>query len=499
MRSDCHLAHWTVLVRWTIAAADQTFMDKNLSRTSKKIKPASAQFWLLAIFLALVFLTGGASRIDEQSLLLLRPASVLFCVFALLTLHKEHCKGYGWLLAGVAATFALLLLHLTPLPPAIWQSLPGRADVVNTDHIAMLGDVWRPLSLTPTNGLHSMLSLLTPLAVLLLGIQLDRGELFRLLPVLLGLGTLSGILGLLQVISNPDGPLYLYRVTNNGSAVGLFANRNHAAILLACLFPILAVFASASEATADQQRGKQMLSIAIGIVIVPLILVTGSRSGLLIAAVGLAGAAATYRSPPDGRVVRRGQSKFRSIIAPLIGCIFVSCLIFLTFFYSRASAIDRLFQKSSVEDNRGEIWIVGFDMLRSYFPFGSGAGSFVEAYQIFEPSRLLDPTYLNHAHNDWLETGITFGLPGLILLAAATFFFLRRTHYIWRHGNPDRRYVRFGRMAGMLMAMIALASFTDYPLRTPLMMSVMSILVLWFNAANREDNAIGSSRFESKG
>jgi O-antigen ligase len=468
-----------------------------LPRNPVQINASALPFWLLTAFLALVFLTGGASRIDAQSLLILRPVSILFCALALLTLRRDHLRGRGWLLAGFGALFALILLHLIPLPPSIWKSLSGREILTDVEQMVGLVDVWRPLTLTPMNAWHALLSLFAPLAILLLGVQLDRNQLFRLLMVLLALGALSGFLGLLQVIGSADGPLYFYRYTNNGSAVGLFANRNHAAVFLACLFPILAVFASTSEGTIDEQRGRLMFAAAIGVVLIPLILVTGSRSGMFAAVIALGAAAVLYRKPQDGRAARRGARKFSFGPVPVVGGVIVLCLVFLTIFFSRATSIDRLFQQTAGEDERADFWVVGVDMFWHYFPFGSGAGSFVEAYQIFEPTRLLDSTYLNRAHNDWLETGITFGLPGLLLLAAIIAFYLWHSFTIWRHGNPDRRSIRFARMSGILMAIIALASFSDYPLRTPIMMCVMMILTLWFQESNRDAIGLNSPNSSS--
>src|SRR3546814_18783044 len=74
---------------------------------------------------------------------------------------------------------------------------------------------------------------------------------------------MSGGLGLAQVIGPRDGPLYLYEITNNGSAVGLFANRNHQAALLACLFPMLAVYASIDHPSAERMRLKFALCASV--------------------------------------------------------------------------------------------------------------------------------------------------------------------------------------------------------------------------------------------
>lgn len=460
---------------------------------SRSSEPLTFQFWLLASFLALVFLTGGASRVDAMSLVILRPASVLICAIALLTLRREHWRGRGWLLGIPGAIFGLAVLHVVPLPPEVWQVLPGRSEIAETDRLAGLGDVWRPLTLTPMNGLHALSSLFAPLAVILIGLQLRRDELYHLLPILLAFGALSGFLGLLQIIGGQGGPLYFYRITNSGSAVGLFANRNHAAVLLALLFPMLAIFASNPEGTADKQRGRRIFVIAIATVILPLIFVTGSRAGLVFAVIGLLSVPFLYRRPVQGRTVRRGGSTWPTTVLPILGGLALLIFTVLMILFSRAPSIDRLLKSSAADDSRMDFWKLSTELVWKYSPVGSGAGSFAEVFQVVEPGRMLNNNYVNHAHNDWLEVVVTYGLPGLALMAICLFAFLRRSAVAWRKGAAIGRTVQFNRLATVLIAMLILASIPDYPLRTPIMMCVIAIAGLWLSASERADGQPASA------
>jgi O-antigen ligase len=465
-----------------------------LSATPSRLKSSSVQFWLLSALLILIFLTGGASRIDAPSLLLLRPLSVVACALALLTLKHPHLAERKWLFAGFGSVVVLCVLHLVPLPPSLWQSMPGREIVTEIDRLAGLGDVWRPLTMTPMNGWHGLASLTTPLAVLLLGVQLNRDDLYRLLPLLLGLGGISGFWGVLQIMGDPQGALYLYKPTNNGAAVGLFSNRNHAALLLACLFPMLAVYASTSSGTVDQQRIRQLTAIAAGFVLVPLILVTGSRSGMLISAPALAGAALLYRAPVQGRAVRRSGAGFRLGAGHVVAAGAIVSLIFLTILFSRAESWDRLFEQSLDDELRDDFWRAGLALIWKYFPFGSGIGSFVEVYKIDEPMRNLNAHYVNHAHNDWLEIMLTGGLPGMLTLIAGMALFLVRAIRLWSGKEKDRRAVKFARLASVVIAIVVLASAADYPLRTPIIMAVFAIFCLWFTSPALSDADSGKDR-----
>ena len=42
-------------------------------------------------------------------------------------------------------------------------------------------------------------------------------------------------------------------------------------------------------------------------------------------------------------------------------------------------------------------------LIAAYAPWGSGLGTFEQVFKLHEPDALLSPSYLNHAHNDWLE------------------------------------------------------------------------------------------------
>ncbi len=401
-----------------------------------------------------------------------------------MTLNREHFEGRAWLLGWAGAIFLLALLHLVPLPPSILASLAGRQDLIDVEKLVGLSDIWRPLTLAPMNGWHTFLSLFAPLAVLLLGVQLNRDDLFRLLPLTIALAALSGLLGLLQAIGDPQGPLYFYRITNNGSAVGLFANRNHAATLLAFMFPMLAVYAATAHGEAYALQMRQLMAAAIAIVLVPLILVTGSRSGLVSAIIGLCAAALLCRQPSDVPTVRRGKP-LRVKALPILSGVAVISLAFLTHFLSRAQAIERLFMSASGEDSRTDFWALSIDLFWRYFPWGSGSGSFVEAYQVLEPTNLLNPFYVNRAHNDWIETAVTFGLPGVIALGLAVIAFGIRSYRLWRNADGSNRAVAYGRLASVMIAMIAIASASDYPLRTPTMMGLFAIFALWLTESGR--------------
>lgn len=452
-------------------------------------KPSSV-FWLLIVFLTVVFLTGGSSRGDAQSLAILFPWAILACGTALVTLQREHVRQHATLFIGFAVLLTLTFIYLVPLPSTFWQNFPGRTDIVDIDRTVELGHNPRPITLMPHAGWVSAFSLFTPIAVFLFGVQLKRHDLYRLLPLFIILGAISGLLGLLQTAGTPAGPLYFYRITNSDSAVGLFANRNHAAILLACMFPMLAVFASAGAGRHDVSKSRRLIAAAIALVLIPLILVTGSRAGLVLAVAGLSGASLLYRQAVWTQDFGSQSQKWKWLTAPKLAVAAVLCLGLLTVYFSRAEAIDRLFGQSMDADSRSIFWTESLNLVYKYAPLGSGAGAFGSAYQIIEKDYMLTSYYLNRAHNDWVELAVTFGILTILFLGALVIQFLRGTVRLWISRNKKRRSVTFGLMGGIIIAMMGVASITDYPIRNPTMMCLFSVAMLWFNAA---------ARFESHG
>ena len=454
--------------------------------------PAAAPFWVFVAFIVLVFLTGGGARADIQSLAILRPASAVVLGYALWGMQRGDVKGWGILIAVAVAIIALVGLHLLPLPPAIWHTLPGRELAIIIDKTAGLGSVWRPISLVPSETWNALFSLLTPAAALALMIRISPLERQHVLLVLIALGVVSGLIGMLQAIGPVDGPLYFYRITNGSAAVGLFANRNHHAIYLACLFPMLAVFASMAGHSVEQVRFRSGVALGIGILLVPLLLVAGSRSGLALGIVGLVSAALLYKPPQTTAPAKRKVHRFnpRYVIAGVA----VFGLTTLTILMSRANVIDRLFAEDAVSELRFAVWPRIVAMSMQYLPLGSGIGSFVEIYQVHEPLDLMTTEYLNHAHNDWVELFLTGGIPAVMILLFVIAAWAQRGLFLFRLPAMSRLALLFAKLGFFLMLMLALGSIGDYPLRAPSIAMFFAIVAAWFVApqSSRMPTQIGS-------
>jgi O-antigen ligase len=130
-------------------------------------------------------------------------------------------------------------------------------------------------------------------------------------------------------------------------------------------------------------------------------------------------------------------------------------------------------QTSHVELSRQTSFALTFRAARDHLPFGSGVGSFQSIYHTQEPLSSVTPTYMNHAHNDWLELLLETGIPGMVLAALLLFWGARRALALWRGGDRDP----FAQAAVIAAAAILLHSLVDYPLRTAALSTVFAACV----------------------
>lgn len=451
----------------------------------------AVRFWLLVAFMAFLSLTGGGSRPDIASLVILRPVAILLCAAAAWMVTPAEVRQHRFVLGMMAAIIGLTAIHLVPLPPALWQLLPGREIVAQIDRSAGLGQPWRPISLAPPDTRNALFSLSVPLAVLLLGVGLGREKLEQLLLAVIAIGCLSGLFGLLQLLGPPMGPLYLYRHTNYDVATGLFANRNHQALFLAALFPMLAAWATKRAKTPYATRDSYA-AVAIGIFLLPLLLITGSRAGMLAGAIGFLSIPFLLRLDRGNTRERKGSKTkgwrwsmpSRRILLAL-GLVGAIGLVGLTIGLSRAAAVNRLLDIGAEDELRFKVWPVIVQAIPTYFPVGSGIGSFVPVFQIVEPDRILRPTYLNHAHSEPLEILLTAGLPGaaLVLAGLAAWIIVARRAFTTPINQPGVVYARLGII---IIGLLAIGSIGDYPVRTPFLTGLFALAALWSGSLSHQ-------------
>lgn len=448
----------------------------------KQLRAACTPLNVLLTYIALVFAMGGGARDDIASLVVLRPLSVGVLFYALVIARGEAMKVNRVLLGLAGAWTALVALHLVPLPPAIWHNLPGRELAVAIDEAAGLTGQWRPISLVPFRTLNSLLSLTVPLAGLVLAVQLPRDQLRISAYALLAIGMVSAFVSLLQVSGGGAGnPFYFYRITNGDSAVGLFANRNHNAILLALSIVILGALTALHRPKRDWQVYWRIVPVGMALALIPFLIITQSRAGLVLGVLAL-GAFAWLHRPQTahyGRAIAKPALSPRMIASAAAA----AALAGATYLFTAANGLDRLMTSGGGDDElRLAIWPVTLDLIAQHFPVGSGIGTFVEVYEAGEPASTLGASYVNHAHNDFLEVLMTGGLPAAVIAAGGAIYLLIAGIRALRAGGGADAALR--RLGFVTLAILAAGSLYDYPLRTPSLALHFILALVWI--AGRE-------------
>lgn len=434
-------------------------------------KSEKLNYYIFLSFLLCCFIFGGSARSDVYTIFIIRPISFFILLYGLARFDRTKLSTSSFLAVFALGIFALPAVQLVPLPPALWEVLPGRAVLREID-VVIGRPHWRPLSMAPAETRNALFALVAPLALLILGVQLSSASRARLVYLIIALGCASAALGVVQFIGGQGGPFYFYDVTNRGGAVGLFANRNHQALFLVTLLPMLAF----TCADANYFQFRWWAAVVAGLLLVPLILVTGSRAGAILGIISIILMFSVLGRVPLQREYRNsGLRRWTPLWVGLLG----SGLIVVVALFGRATAGARLFQASAEEDLRWQILPTLGRMLRVYFPVGTGLGGFERVFRMHEPDTLLAQVYMNHAHNDWLELILTGGLPAALLMCLG---FSAFAVCCWRHFRPSRisdEYAMLPRLGLVTLFLIGLASLVDYPARTPAIAALVVVAALW--------------------
>src|SRR5690606_32819714 len=199
-------------------------------------------------------------------------------VLAALTLLREDVFSRHPLAFGIlAATAALPLLQLIPLPPSFWTTLPGRQEPALALELAGVAPGWTPLSLTPERTWRSFLALLPPAAAFMAMLALPGGVRRKIVLALLGATITAVVLGAAQLASGTE-RLYPWTTTGAGSVVGFFANRNHLATLCLVSIPFAAVLGAASLRRRSPSSSLWYAALFVGLIVVALGVIR-SRTG----------------------------------------------------------------------------------------------------------------------------------------------------------------------------------------------------------------------------
>jgi len=425
------------------------------------------------VLLVFSFALGGASRDQALRLAVIELAALPLLVMAAGRLIKDDAwRQHRFLLGLLAALVAIPLIQLIPLPAAVWTALPGRDQLVLALEITGLAPGWSPMTLTPDKTWASALALVPPAAMLLAVLSLTHIQRQRIVQLCIAAAIASILLGAAQLASGGDS-LYLWSWTSAGSVTGFFANRNHLASLLLITLPFAITFGAATLRRRDQRTTALWIGgLFAGLVVVALAAIR-SRAGItLFAPVMVFSLLAAW--------IAAGRGKPGPGLLVLIGG--VGAALTAVAVLALPPILAR-FDTENQFEGRSDRWPLVAETAQTYLPLGSGIGSFDAVYRSVEPLEELDSTFFNQAHNDYLETWLETGWPGIGLILGFFVWYARRTWTAWK--APPSREGDLQRAASIGIGVLLLHSAGDYPLRTVTLSVILALCCGLLELASR--------------
>lgn len=412
--------------------------------------------------LVVALLLGGGSPLYPGLRLVVELAAVPVLAWFV---WRPWQRPQGWpsrvAVALLVATMLLLVAQLVPLPATIWQALPGREQATAVYAAVGAGGQAAPFSLDPAATRACIAFFLVPLTMFVAALRSGADVRLLLLRLIAGFAVLNGLMVALQFQGLP---WLSYFTTPTELGTGLFANKNHSAVFLVAAMPAVAWAIMDGRNSHSSTPHRWMAAAATGFIALA---VFGclSRAGLALLPIGLA---------VSGMILAPGRPDRREMTMIFGGL--AATAVLLVVVLPQTAVVARAIERFDAgPDQRYEFWPVIVDTVPAYLPAGSGFGTFPEVFAAREPLNIVRPTYVNHAHSDYLEIAMEGGVVAIALLACfLAWFGVVAVIRLWacRWGSAGFAPVAIA-VAGLLE--LLLHSILDYPLRTLSLASVAAL------------------------
>lgn len=389
-------------------------------------------------------------------------------------------KLFGLLWFYLFVSVGLAVLYLVPIPLDLWRDLPGRSLYAETfDWLGLQGiEVGSTqVSIVPSETILSLLMIIPTLGIFLSAVSLPPQLVKRLVYVFLMMVAVQALLGLIQYTS--DDPFYVFGMDYSGRfAQGLYVNRDHFVALMEMALPLalglmLYSLGRSSRDSHSDEKGFQvneLLAFAfVALVIFLAAIFSRSRAGVFLILLMFLLSSIVFSRHVGGKRSAGWASAFFVVsggLAVSVGLIPV---------------LNRFLTQDPLQDGRWSIFKTSIEVIRAFFPLGSGPGTYAEAYRSLQPVE--QAFYANHAHNDYLELLVEMGAAGAFIIAG--FLVLYIYGWVRLRGNTWNR-MRFLQVAsGLSILAILLHSLLDFNLHTPANFVVFAFVSGIFFRSNR--------------
>jgi O-antigen ligase len=320
------------------------------------------------------------------------------------------------------------------------------------------------MTLDTSETRQALVLLITDLVFFFLAVQhFGGGRSNILLPFGLVVLVFIGGLGLFAILQSASGAQKIYGIvdTPGGVLFGPYVDRDHFAGLMEMLLPVAVFYIAGRHGRLTLEASMwRVCVVAVGLAS---LLLAGSRGGLLALAVEIAIASLVLRRAA-ARIGQRRRLATAAALASVAG-------VMLFAYVDPGWAAKKLGSVAYVDRTwtdwsgvRKRMASDALHMWRDHLLLGVGLGDFETAYPQYQsyPS----DTWVDHAHNDYVEAGAETGLVGAVTILAAITLFLGLAFRDWR--NPFRSHagwIRLGAAIGCCGMLVH--SLGDFNLHIP--------------------------------
>lgn len=427
-------------------------------------KSNTIPFCVLLIIIFLLPIPLGANRPWAWSFFQI----ILFALTAMVLInaprhYADNIKAHKWIVVFWLCFLALSFMQIVPLPEILLKLLSPQSFLIQK---ASQTETYF-LTLDLNQSTVSFVKALSFFCLFYLVIRLVNTEkrIKQLLVVILAAGVFQAIYGIVEILSQANQSL-IFNLGVNNVATGSFVYKNHYAnFLMMSLAAAIGLLVSAIQKNSllnskevirsvllTMLSRKALIRICIAIMVIGLVM-SRSRMGntAFFVSMTVTGVLAL--------ILMKRKSKGLSF---LVASMFIVDLLIVSAYFGLENVKTRLVETNLSQESRDEVILDALPIVSDFPTFGTGAGSFYSVFPAYQNAEVLD--FYDHAHNDYLQFAIEYGLLGFFFLAC---LYLTAFSLSFKAMRNRRRSIFKGLSFACLMVFIGMGLHmtVDFPLQ----------------------------------
>jgi len=380
-----------------------------------------------------VLAVGGAPRWAQAGV-----AAIVVIALGSAALSRRVFNRAPALVVLLGLATALTAIQLVPLPEALLGLVDGMGTALRDDGVELVGgSSWHVLSRDPANTLRALIFFLTLLGVAMIALRVSATERGRY-KIVAGVAGLAAFTTLIVGVHALFGMHALYGIYVPQHAdpplLGPLLNGNH----LGCFTAMGTVLAAGLVWYPRQPAKIRVLWLVVVAACGATTLAGWSRGATLALASGGLVVAITFLAQRflvvSDLTHRTRRTSFVTSSLPI--SIVAACVVALILYASAGGVTAQLSQTSfsEIDQPRSKFaaWRSSTRLIDEAPWTGVGRGAFESSFTRVHPPSAFST--FSHAENEYVQAVVDWGVPGAVLLALATIWFLIAAFRRWRDG-----------------------------------------------------------------